>query len=563
MPDIATTDLTKLQTWFTQHVTLEGQPYTLDLDQVRAVADLHQNTLVTARAGSGKTRVIVAKIAYLLARCGYQPNELATFMFNRTAAAEVNARIAAVCVDNRPIVSENCEIASTFHKFALDLIKLAKIPVCIISEADQATFIERALRQYYQQHGLKIKHQVFLETLQLVQSFVTRAGQKYPGIDGLAVLEHDMKQYCQQWATEQKALLTQHADDQLLRRRIATHRVALAVYRAYLRYLQAPRTDFNLLMAQATQLLYKLARANRAANSPLAARVQPLRYLLVDEYQDFSYLFFSLVQGIRAVSPAAHLFAVGDDWQAINRFAGSDCDYFLKFADFFPDDTEEIPLATNYRSDRRIVENANEYMLTHYNPQALPARAFKRQRGKIRYVNPSKIRFDRTDLAEDALGDGRFLQALASSSASASQVPTGAAQLLKSLSVILCKHRYDQVMLLHRHNFTSFNNLTLEQLMRSLQEILVAQGVHTPESFAKQVRCLTMHKSKGLEADVVILLEMNRDLILGSHPHAQMFPIFGDTKENERADQQRLLYVALSRPKHLLYLLSTDSDPPL
>lgn len=563
MPNTPPTDLAKLQTWFTQHVTLDGQPYTLDLDQVRAVADLHQNTLVTARAGSGKTRVIVAKIAYLLACRNYQPHELAAFMFNRTAAAEVNARIAAVRVNGQPIISEHCEIASTFHKFALYLIKLAKIPVRIISEADQSAFIERALRTYYQQHGLKIKHQVYLETLQLVQSFVTRAGQKYPGLEGLVTLERDVKQYCQQWATEQKARLTQHDDDRSLRQKIAIHRIALAVYRSYLRHLQAPRTDFNLLMAQATQLLYKLARANAAPNSPLAKRIRPLRYLLVDEYQDFSYLFFNLIQGIRAVSPAAHLFAVGDDWQAINRFAGSDCDYFLKFADFFPDDTEEIPLATNYRSDRRIVENANSYMLTHYNPRALPARAFNRQRGKIRYLNPSKIRLDRTDLAEDALGDGRFLQALASSSIAAGQVSTGAAQLLKALSVLLRKHRYEKVMLLHRHNFTSFNNLTLEQLMCSLQEIVVAQGVHNPESFAKQVCCLTMHKSKGLESDVVILLEMNRDLILGSHPHAQMFPIFGDTRENERADQQRLIYVALTRAKHRLYLLSTDPEPPV
>ncbi len=54
-----------------------GEPYTLDEDQVRAVIDDHQNTLVIARAGSGKTRVIVAKVAYLVAHCGYQFSEIA------------------------------------------------------------------------------------------------------------------------------------------------------------------------------------------------------------------------------------------------------------------------------------------------------------------------------------------------------------------------------------------------------------------------------------------------------------------------------------------------------
>ena len=59
--------LEDFKSWFESHVSLGGKPYTLDLDQARAVFDNHKNTLVTARAGSGKTRVIVDKIAYLVA----------------------------------------------------------------------------------------------------------------------------------------------------------------------------------------------------------------------------------------------------------------------------------------------------------------------------------------------------------------------------------------------------------------------------------------------------------------------------------------------------------------
>lgn len=88
-----------IQQWFAEHVTLGGKPYTLDLDQARAVCDDHQNTLVTARAGSGKTRVIVAKVAYLVAKCHIKLDEIAIFMFNRTAAVEVNQRIGEVTVD--------------------------------------------------------------------------------------------------------------------------------------------------------------------------------------------------------------------------------------------------------------------------------------------------------------------------------------------------------------------------------------------------------------------------------------------------------------------------------
>ena len=72
---------------------------------------------------------------------------------------------------------------------------------------------------------------------------------------------------------------------------------------------------------------------------------------------------------------------------------------------------------------------------------------------------------------------------------------------------------------------------------------------------------MTMHKSKGLESDIVILLEFNQEIVHGSHPHATIFQLFGDTRAAEVADQHRLIYVALTRAKHRLYLLSTDREP--
>ena len=80
--------------------------------------------------------------------------------------------------------------------------------------------------------------------------------------------------------------------------------------------------------------------------------------------------------------------------------------------------------------------------------------------------------------------------------------------------------------------------------------------------FLEQVRCMTMLKSKGLESEVVILLDFNQDVILSHHPHASLFTIFGDTIENEKADQHRLIYVALTRAKRKLYLLSDDQKCP-
>lgn len=548
--------------WFQHHVSLAGEPYTLDADQARAVLDTHKNTLVTARAGSGKTRVIVAKVAYLVAKCQVNLSDIAIFMFNRTAAMEVNGRLASIQVDGHPLSSGPVAAASTFHKFALDITKLAGQNPQIISEAEQSTLIQNSLRQSIIASGQRVPPSDYADLLKLTTSFITRAGQKYCGASGFTALSSAVE-----------AHLATLSPSDIENARI--HRLALMSYNHYLKSLRPPRTDFNLLMTMATDLLTHSATERQGL---IFQKFQNLRYILVDEYQDFSYLFFAIVQALRSICPPSHLFAVGDDWQAINRFAGSDVDYFLGFADYFPEDPVGIPLMTNYRSDRAIVENANHYMLTHYDSTARRAVPFSRAKGKITRLNYQKIRFDASDYAEDCLGDGRYLAvlfaAIAQNSPDATQEPKSLAspadlkqflpiaRLLKAVVRIIKKHPRAQIMLLHRHNFTSVPSVTLPIFTLALKNFLSREAILSPADFDRQIRTLTMHKSKGLESDIVILLELNRDQVLSRHPFATIFSIFGDNLETERADQHRLLYVALTRAKHHLYLLSADQDCP-
>lgn len=547
-----------IQKWFAEHVTLEGEPYTLDLDQARAASDLHKNTLVTARAGSGKTRVIVAKTAFLVAYQGLPLSQIAIFMFNRAAAAEVNQRIGAVKVDGHSLLefsgqtaSELVQVASTFHKFALDTVWQAKKQPQIISEAAQDLLIEQSLTQALAEKKLSLG--AYRELLAIVKGFIARAGQKFPGKSHLPQLDQAVKTAC-------KALRDQLVVDQADKQKIFYHEISLKTFRLYLEKLQSPLLDFNLLMDQATKLLEQAK--DDARLKALYRNIAALEYIMIDEYQDFSYLFYALTMAIRNLTPVAHLFAVGDDWQAINRFAGSDVDYFINFAQYFPEDCTNIPLATNYRSAKRIVEHANHYMLTRYDPDALPALAHSKKKGKIKVVNPERQKFDRKDIEEDGLGDGRFLQALARASGQPVQaIPLAAGQFLKQLCKICKKHRHADIMLLHRHNFTSFCNINLEQLQDALRDILISEQIFSFANFDHQVRSMTMHKSKGLESTVVILLEINREIISASHPHATIFGIFGDTLAAEKADQQRLMYVALTRAKKYLYIMSSDQDP--
>lgn len=538
-----------LQSWFQEHVTLGGQPYTLDLDQAKAVLDDHKNTLVIARAGSGKTRVIVAKIAYLVASGRAKLDEIIAFMFNRTAAAEVNERIGSVAIDGIKLRhwqgrKREIRIANTFHKFALDTVKSTGEQPELIPETERDRIICRTVDNIWHDQHRHVSRQEREEMLRLVSSFISRAGQKYSGENGLSELCAGINQYCEA-----------HSQDDNYKSRIYLHRLALATYEDYLLALNLPKIDFNILMARATRVLGNL-------ENPAQRRVASLKYILVDEYQDFSLLFLSLIQAIRSVCPAAHLFAVGDDWQAINRFAGSDVNYFINFAKYFPEDTTEIPLVTNYRSDRRIVDNANRYMLKNYSPKAKPAVAFSRKNGKIKRINPDKIKFDFSDLREDALHDALFQKSLAKYCGGNPADYQAAAKLLKTVYKIVKKHRRENILLLHRHNFTSFKNVTLDNFLSALKDLLLSQRISTETEVNNHIRGMTMHKSKGLESDVVILLELNRDQVLSSHPHATIFEVFGDTLAAEKSDQHRLLYVALTRAKHKLYILSTDRKSP-
>ncbi len=567
----APTELEAFRDWFAEHFSLYDKPYTLDLDQVRAVLDGHKNTLVTARAGSGKTRVIVAKIAYLLATGQATQAEIVAFMFNRTAAQEVNERIAEVKLDGRPIIKHvsteqtstsgqhSVKIASTFHKFALDIVKLSGARPELISGTEHEELIrhslDRALKS--QEPERHVSKRDFDELLKTISGFVARAGQKYIGQTDLAELQKSIEDYA-----------SRHLGDSNFAEKVRLHQLGSAAFKNYLTNLRSPKTDFNLLMSRAADLLHGYASGTAttefscdraSAASRILRKVRPLKFIMIDEYQDFSQLFLNLVLSLRENCPSAHLFAVGDDWQAINRFAGSDVDYFIHFADYFPEDVINIPLMTNYRSCRRIVENANDYMLKNYDPTASRAVPFNHKPGKIIRRNPDKTRFNADDIREDALGDARYQLAFASIlNVTPAKVPIGAAKLLKTVFKILRKNRHSEIMLLHRHNFTTFSDITLETFYAALKILAVEEGIMTPENFDQQVRCLTMHKSKGLESEVIILLEANRDLVLGRHPNADLWQLFGDNFATEKSDQHRLLYVAMTRTKQKLYILSSD-----
>src|SRR5690606_8713474 len=112
-----------------------------------------------------------------------------------------------------------------------------------------------------------------------------------------------------------------------------------------------------------------------------------------------------------------------------------------------------------------------------------------------------------------------------------------------------------EILILHRNNDFMYQ-LDLKLFSKKLCNVLLQKKiVQSKEEYKKIISVRTMHAAKGLEADVVILLEINRGLIPMYHPDNELFEIFGEDVNVNSEDQKRLFYVSVTRAKEKLYIL--------
>ena len=132
--------------------------------------------------------------------------------------------------------------------------------------------------------------------------------------------------------------------------------------------------DFDDLLIRTSQEIEKQngeCPVNLAGHGKgLPVILNSLRYLLIDEFQDYSELFHTIVSSMKKSNPSLCVIAVGDDWQAINSFAGSNLNYFTHFENYFPE-AKEYELLTNYRSGKEIIEFGNNVMDGYGTPVAV------------------------------------------------------------------------------------------------------------------------------------------------------------------------------------------------
>ncbi|WP_101774572.1 DNA helicase Rep [Pasteurella oralis] len=286
----------------------------LNVQQQKAVEYVTGPCLVLAGAGSGKTRVIINKIAHLVANCGYQPRQIAAVTFTNKAAREMKERVAHSIGKQ----ASRGLIVSTFHTLGFDIIK-----------------------REYKQLGFKANMTLFDEHDQL-------ALLKELTADLLAEEKELLRELVSTISNWKNDLISPQQAKYLARD--AKGQTFALCYERYSKQIRAYNAlDFDDLIMLPT-LLFKQNEEVRLKWQ------QKIRYLLVDEYQDTNTSQYELIKLL--VGERACFTVVGDDDQSIYSWRGARPQNMMRLKTDFPQ-LDVIKLEQNYRSTQRILHCAN------------------------------------------------------------------------------------------------------------------------------------------------------------------------------------------------------------
>lgn len=335
------------------------------------------------------------------------------------------------------------------------------------------------------------------------------------------------------------------------------HQLASRAYREYEAMLEEQQAmDFDDLLVQAAEEVNaREALTSIHLGQGTKRAIGDLRWILLDEYQDFSELYYRMLQAILTVNPAIRLVAVGGDWQAINAFAGAELRFFEHFANYFLG-AESVGVTTNYRSDQMIVATGNRLM----EGRGASAKLSQPAPGEIKkfYLGDVRIQFKRDPQFEEQWqADSKYL-APCSDGKGPSEAVLRQAQALKICCQVITGALEQKTMLLARTS--KVYGLELKEFRKRLIQALSGLSNIPPKQLDATISVTTAHGSKGQEAHTVILLDATRRQFPKVHPDNLLFELFGVTPHTVLEEERRLFYVAMTRAEHRLFVLTNKSE---
>ena len=470
----------------------------LNDSQSRAVVNGEDSVLVLAGAGSGKTSVLVARAGWLLRRQEAEPGQILLLAFGRQAAEEMNERI-------QERLGSVAIQAKTFHALALQIIQQGNRKVPAISKLETDSKARRALLiTHWQQQCAEKKAQAKGWRQWLLEELEWEVPEGDFWQDKR--LAERLAGRLERWLGLMRmhggsqAEMIEQADEEvrdLFSKRIRLMAPLLKAWKGALKDEGA--VDFSGLIHQAVNILEK------------GRFVSPWKHILVDEFQDISPQRAQLLAALRKQNKQTCLFAVGDDWQAIYRFSGAELTLTTAFAENFGEGAQ-CALDTTYRFNERIGEVANRFV----------------------QQNPHQLKKPLNSLSKG-----------------------------NKKSVVLLAHEQLENLLDKLSGFAKPEEriLVLARYHHLKPQVLSKAATRWPKL---TIEFMTIHASKGQQAEYVI--------IAGLHQGNDGFPavaresiledvLLPQPEDFPDAEERRLLYVALTRAKHQVWLLQDRERP--
>jgi DNA helicase-2/ATP-dependent DNA helicase PcrA len=290
--------------------------------QQEAVQHIDGPLLILAGAGSGKTKTLTTRLAYLISTVGIDPQNTLTLTFTNKAAKEMRHRASALIHTQ----TSSMPLLCTFHKFGLLFLKfhiekLGRANNFVIIDSDDR---KKILKRIAKEHKIDLN---------------------------IAFIGSEISKY-------KNTLLT--ADEMIKKAELVDYKKIATIYKDYEKEITENNlVDFDDLL----MLTYQILDENDDLRKETSNRYQ---YIMVDEYQDTNELQFKLLELL--ASEHNNLCVVGDDDQSIYGWRGANIRNILEFSTYFKN-TKTVKLETNYRSTTPILKAANE--LIEHNSQRI------------------------------------------------------------------------------------------------------------------------------------------------------------------------------------------------
>lgn len=245
------------------------------------------------------------------------------------------------------------------------------------------------------------------------------------------------------------------------------------------------------------------------------------KYIIVDEYQDITFQRFLFVKRLIEYFDAK-LIAVGDDWQSIYAFAGSRLELFNKFSEMFLNSRDDMYLSTTYRYGQELADITSKFILENDEQSIKNIKSIKNLEHPIELCKYSGYEeYEEID---------------------------------KIVHKLYMENPDNNILILARTNECLNKLAKSEFFMKGVNDVLICKSL--PEA---KIEALTMHRSKGLTSDQVIVFGLREKLFPSkgrpSHWIFEYFKLDSITEQMPFAEERRLFYVALTRTRNKVYLV--------